>query len=670
MSTPPSSLPAEGAVCPRCGFKLDNTSPLGLCPRCLILGIHEGRARGGILDEDEDEPAAALADEELAAELPGFELVEVIGRGGAGVVWKATERVLNRDVAVKLLHNVDRDIGFVSRFHREARIMAQLTHPNIITLYGFGRTRSNHCYLVMEMVRGLDLGSIMTRGPLEVSDALSITAEVCSALKHAHEAGFMHRDIKPGNVLLDRNGHAKVGDFGLARLSNPTDTASITRHGWMVGTPHYVAPEQARGDGLEDHRADIYSVGVILYQMLTGELPRGVFRPPSAKRKLDRRLDDIVLRALQEAPADRYQSVDEFSADLQPVREGCDPSFQSRQKATQHATRWRMALAVAVSLVIGFVIAGWVRDWMDKTPPFATASSLPDGGITVLIKDARDIAPGFRITRTVRLQPPSLSRGSFFGSGVSSSGDWLAVGAPDDWSHAGGLPGRVYLYHRDGKGQWSLSQVLRNPVPDPMQRFGNDVAMEGSVLAIAAPSRAPSASARTQVALFRATRGGMWTRSEQSLPDLPGAHFRIKLYLETGNLTVSASDETGTAKLIAAADLKAPSPKWEFANTSEPAASGQDPAPPGPRADEWAVTNSTGAGELLIHQKTDSWQQRGVLTSPAPEVVISFGHSLSLSKTLLAVGAPLHGTSGEQAGTGAVFLYEREVPADRRPAAP
>lgn len=499
--------------CERCDFVFDPArAPGGLCPRCLLLGAHLGPGEE-LRHPAREEPSVSLADEELARELPTFDLVEILGRGGMGVVWKATERVLVRHVAIKLLHNFRKDMDFVERFTREARVMAQLNHPSIVTLYSFGRTRSNHCYLVMEMVEGTDLGHLVARGPIDLPTALSIVWDVCIALRHAHETGFMHRDIKPGNVLLDARGQVKVTDFGLARLTTAPETTSITKHGWAVGTPHYIAPEQARGDGLEDHRADIYSVGVMLYQMVTGELPRGVFRLPSEKREMDKRLDKVVLRAMQEDPASRYQSVAELMADLQPIRERVDPALKAARLATRGRQRLEMALAAAVALVIGAVIAFYVRDWLEPRPgPREAGQPLLDGGVTVITGAARASLDTPAITKVVRLQPPDLSIGSFFGRSLAADGPWLAVGAPEDGSQNARCPGNVYLYRRDRTGSWSLRQVISNPHRSGA-RFGYDVAIQAKRLLVGSPRRSGAARGSGRVDLYELTASGKWQRS-------------------------------------------------------------------------------------------------------------------------------------------------------------
>ena len=498
------------ARCEKCDFSYDPaTMPGGLCPRCLLLGSHDSRFEsnpGGTSPE----PATSLEDDELAEELPNFELVEHLGKGGMGVVWKARERVLNRHVAIKLLRNARNDDAFVERFTREACVMAQLNHPNIVTLFTFGRTRSNHCYLVMEMVDGMDLAQLLSKNTLDVATTLAIINDVCDALRHAHDAGFVHRDIKPANVLIDRHGRVKVADFGLARLTHEsnTDTLDITKRGWAVGTPHYTAPEQANGRGDEDHRADIYSLGVMLYQMLTGELPRGIFRPPSLKQKVDKRLDKVVLKALQEEPEKRYQHVDQLVDDVQKIRDDVDPELIQERKDARHATRWRqrfeMGLAISLSLVLGIMGAWYAREWlsMPGSSRSVRATLLPDGGVTASVPSRLSSSTNPVVTREIRLRPPALSKGSLFGRSVSMAGDWLAVGAPNDVSQDAEEFGAVYIYRRQADGNWQLLQCLSNPYRGEGARFGHEVCISGNRLVVASPRHGSSSRNKGGVTLY------------------------------------------------------------------------------------------------------------------------------------------------------------------------
>lgn len=510
-------------TCERCDCNFDPAVvPGGQCPRCLLLGMHEDE----FIDlEDEDavpEPATALEDDELAAELPGFELEQRIGRGGMGVVWRARERVLDRHVAIKLVRNVERDPAFAERFTREARIMARLHHPNIVTLFSFGRTRSNHCYLVMEMVEGADLAQLIIKNALNVPAALTITSDVCDALQHAHEIGFVHRDIKPGNVLIDKDGHVKVVDFGLAKLSDKhdTDTLGITEHGWAVGTPLYAAPEQAKGKGEIDHRADIYSVGVVLYQMLTSEVPRGIFAPPSSKRKIDKRLDKIVMRALQEDPAKRYQSISELSTELQKVRRDVDPEILAERLAASHASRWRrrgeMLLAIAVAVLVGNMMAWYAEPWLTAVTT-AFRPVILDGGITIE-QDAAKLphTAQFDCVRRIKLQPPGLPVDAHFGRTIAVWQDWLAIGAPEDSTKTSDGCGSVYLYERSNADAWVLRQCLRSP-QSSRHYFGYQIAMRDGRLLVGAPGRSTTQPGTVNVYELVSGRH-QWQSAAISLP--------------------------------------------------------------------------------------------------------------------------------------------------------
>jgi tRNA A-37 threonylcarbamoyl transferase component Bud32 len=256
----------------------------------------------------------------LAAQIPDLEVLEFIGGGGMGAVYKARQQKLDRFVALKLLHpRVQDDPNFTERFAREARTMAQLVHPHIAAIYDFGQAGDTP-YLLMEYVEGVTLREAIASGSLSADRALAIVPQLCEALQYAHDAKIVHRDIKPENILIDRHGRAKIADFGLARLMAPSrDDFSLTDAHQALGTPHYMAPEQLANSHAVDHRADIYALGVVIYEMLTGELPLGRFAPPSEKTGVDPRLDEVVHKALESQPARRYQSAIEIKADMAQV---------------------------------------------------------------------------------------------------------------------------------------------------------------------------------------------------------------------------------------------------------------------------------------------------------------------------------------------------------------
>ena len=264
---------------------------------------------------------------EVAKKLPQFEILEMLGRGGMGVVYKARQVQLDRLVALKILPPVDAlSPDFVARFTREARALAKLNHPNIVNVYDFGETGGLY-YIVMEYVEGANLRQLFEARKLTPAEALAIIPKICDALEYAHEEGLVHRDIKPENLLIDKKGRVKIADFGLAKLlrREPLDM-TLTLSGMALGTLRYMAPEQMDKPESVDHRADLYSLGVVIYEMLTGETPVGRFELPSQKAQTDVRLDQIVLHALEREPARRYQHASEVRQDVEKVTSAPGPS--------------------------------------------------------------------------------------------------------------------------------------------------------------------------------------------------------------------------------------------------------------------------------------------------------------------------------------------------------
>ena len=314
--------------CPSCGKEVPAGAPLGLCPECLIKsGFNTGTGPAS----EPRRRVAAPAVEELRALFPQLDILELIGTGGMGAVYKARQPGLNRLVALKILPAAaSDDPGFADRFSREARLLARLQHPRIVTIHDVGVAGSLH-YLVMEYVDGPNLRQAQRSGRLTSSQALRIVPEICEALQFAHDRGVVHRDIKPENVLLDRDGHVKITDFGIAKMVGPdAETVALTGDVDVIGTPHYMAPEQIERPLDVDHRADIYSLGVVFYELLTGELPLGRFAVPSQRVQVDVRLDDVVLRALEKEPARRYQQVSQVKAQLDTIAGSAPPPLPKR----------------------------------------------------------------------------------------------------------------------------------------------------------------------------------------------------------------------------------------------------------------------------------------------------------------------------------------------------
>jgi serine/threonine protein kinase len=320
---------AQPRRCPRCQGEVSADAPEGLCPECLYRHALEGPGAAEAPEPGRSPapPFVPPALQELAAYFPHLEILELVGQGGMGAVYKARQPKLDRLVAVKVLPpEVARDATFAERFTREARSLARLNHPHIVMVFDFGMA-GGLFYFTMEFVDGKNLRQLLQAGELTPDAAVRIASEVCDALGYAHGEGIVHRDVKPENILLDRRGRVKIADFGLAKLVGRTPAdLSLTGAREVMGTVHYMAPEQTEGSHQVDHRADLYSVGVVLYEMLTGELPLGRFAPPSHKAPVDERLDAVVLRALAREPEQRYQDADDLKAEVDRIAAGDAPA--------------------------------------------------------------------------------------------------------------------------------------------------------------------------------------------------------------------------------------------------------------------------------------------------------------------------------------------------------
>jgi len=307
-------------ICPNCRKPLPPDVPLGLCPECLIKSGFPTGTEPGVSSEAAGERFVPPTVEEIAQLFPQLEILGFIGKGGMGAVYKARQPALDRFVALKVLPPaVAGDPGFAERFNREARALARLNHPNIVAVHDFGQAGTLH-YLVMEFVDGANLREVEHAGRLSPEQALAIVPQICEALQFAHNEGIVHRDIKPENLLMDKKGRVKITDFGIAKIVGvTTGKVSLTGVKDVVGTPHYMAPEQIEKPLTVDHRADIYSLGVVFYEMLTGELPLGKFQPPSKKVQIDVRLDEVVLQALEKEPEHRYQHASQVKTAVETI---------------------------------------------------------------------------------------------------------------------------------------------------------------------------------------------------------------------------------------------------------------------------------------------------------------------------------------------------------------
>jgi serine/threonine protein kinase/biopolymer transport protein ExbD len=434
--------------CPQCGTPLPRGALAGLCPACLLQ-------MGAAMDTVSDAKQPAFTPPsvaELAPLFPQLEILKLIGKGGMGAVYKARQKQLDRFVALKILPpGIGGDPAFAERFAREAKALAKLNHPGIVTLYEFGVAagilpavepgfqpggksvasaesfekseaatnaeanpggkmppstsgkmpdatappgfrpstfdpRQRLYYFLMEFVDGVNLRQLLHAGRISAREALAIVPQICDALQFAHDQGIVHRDIKPENILLDRRGRVKVADFGLAKIvaavcdrreeeagdarqSQTAATENLTDVGKVMGTPQYMSPEQMERPQDVDHRADIYALGVVFYQMLTGELPGKRIEPPSKKVSIDVRLDEVVLRALEKKPELRYQQASVLKTQVETIAETPAPDGNSGQANRAQseasaapelikATPPRVGFASAVVVFYGGIMLG------------------------------------------------------------------------------------------------------------------------------------------------------------------------------------------------------------------------------------------------------------------------------------------------------------------------
>jgi serine/threonine protein kinase len=331
---------------------------------------------------------------ELAPMFPQLEVMGLIGQGGMGAVYKARQKELDRVVALKILPpDIGQDAAFAERFTREAKALARLDHPGIVTIHDFGRATGLY-FFVMEYVDGVNLQQLLHGGRVSAREALAIVPQICDALQYAHDQGIVHRDIKPENILLDRQGRVKVADFGLAKLvgadaltpalshaAGEGGSTALTEAGKVMGTPQYMAPEQREHPTEVDHRADIYSLGVVFYQMLTGELPVRPIEPPSRRVQVDVRLDEVVLRALEKEPQRRFQQVRQVKTAVETVAATASPQHArapaSPAPMRPHAVRAGVAVGIAVVLLICLALAAGRFVSIDSAKTAGTAQ-LPD----------------------------------------------------------------------------------------------------------------------------------------------------------------------------------------------------------------------------------------------------------------------------------------------------
>jgi serine/threonine protein kinase len=413
--------------------------------------------------------------------IPGYRLEKLVGKGGMGAVHRAVQLSLGRVVAVKILSGeLASDPTFVTRFDKEAAALATLSHPNVVSIVDKGKAGGTY-YLVMEFVDGPSLRDVMRAPPLDVPAALRIIMEIARAIDYAHSRGVVHRDLKPENILFDEQagGIAKVTDFGLATFfddSKRTSRFNVTETHVSMGTLTYMAPEQRVDAKNADHRADIYSLGVMLYELLVGEVPIGTFDPPSQRRQgTDKRLDQIVLRCLKPAPEDRYERVSELMLDLEPMAPmsfSQVPRKISRVEQLKMQARMvlRRALKVAevaaVVAAVGVLGLSWIRTRYHPPPRPSPGSALtnPDLRLETATTSPGRIADTSTVRRMVLGEGPDAIPVIAWGRAPGLEGRTVRFPAPEEEGSVGRL--NLDLVDRDGISAQLVADVTATaPAP-------------------------------------------------------------------------------------------------------------------------------------------------------------------------------------------------------------
>src|SRR6184192_3529133 len=377
-------------ICRNCGAKVFSDAPEGLCTGCVLEAAIGGAVAGG---DDPGRPASSMPattpDDvapasqktaraaELLGELGDYELLEEVGRGGQGVVFRARQKSLNRTVALKVISLGQwASKAHLKRFRLEAEAAARLEHPGIVPIHEVGE-RDGSCYFSMKFVEGGQLDEVVRRAPMSIRQAVELIVKVARIVHYAHQHGILHRDIKPGNILLDQKGEPHLTDFGLARLVE--SESSVTHTLEVLGTPSYMSPEQAvENNTAVSSNTDVYGLGAVLYQLLTGQPPfaGGTTyetikllldtepRPPRLLNpKVDRDLSTICLKCLEKDPQRRYSSALALAEDLERWLKH-EPIHARRTGVLTRARKWvrrkPTSALLAACLVVIAATSGWI----------------------------------------------------------------------------------------------------------------------------------------------------------------------------------------------------------------------------------------------------------------------------------------------------------------------
>ena len=585
-----------------------------MCPKCLLEGTWV----------EEPDPSSHPSSsphiehysvEELQVEFPNLTIKSLIAHGGMGSVYRVEQPSLKRDACIKVLsRRFSNELEFVERFRREAELFGKLQHPNIVTVYDASETESGVLYLLMEFVDGPNFQDFSKKRKLDQDFLIEMLAKITEALSVAHSQGITHRDLKPANILLHEEFEPKLTDFGLAKLLDDQSLSGLTSANLAVGTPRYMSPEQWDQPDNTDARSDIYSLGVIFYELATGKIPAGKFEMPSAltNRRFTSGFDELLSKALEHNPKNRYSDAAEFH--LAVVR------HKKRQR--------RPALTIAASLASILLILTLAYFWNQKEPPIQNDHTQPNPILSSSDEEWKVID-----TRAAK-HFPSPEPNSSLGRTIDVVGDLIVAGAPEGGQKRDNIVGAGFL----------MTQRVENDPSTQMLELGNH---QANVISDEVPSF-----------------GNLFGFNVAA-----STHSDGQLYLVAGRLgdTIGGTiPNRGTACVLHLDDNRN---AWEqMQNLAPPDQSFDQPEHFGTAVDahQWlmVVTASgyRGQGGLAIYElgSDSKWRESQWIPKPdrVPDQEQNFGFSVATNGQQIVVGARNDSDDSERS-RGSASIYEK-----------